>query len=119
MLNLDTHILLYALQGNLKPSEKKLLVSHPWSISCIVLWEISKLCQLKRIDLDLDDAEVIRTLSKIHTWPLSLEVCKNIHALDFKSDPADEIIAATSLTFNVPLLTRDKKIKRSKCIPLA
>lgn len=119
MLNLDTHILLHALQGSLKPSEKKLLISQSWSISSIVLWEISKLCQLKRIDLDLDDAEVIRTLSKIHTWPLSLEVCKNIHELDFKSDPADEIIAATSLTFNIPLLTRDKKIKKSKKIPLA
>ncbi len=119
MLNLDTHILLYALQGDLKPSEKKILSSQPWSISAIVLWELSKLSQLKRIDLDLDDAEVIRTLSKIHTWPLSLEVCKNIHELDFKSDPADEIIAATSLTFNIPLLTRDKKILKSKIIPLA
>ncbi len=119
MLNLDTHILLYALQGDLKTAERKLLSSQPWSISSIVLWELSKLSQLKRIDLDLSDAEVIRTLSRIHTWPLSIEVCRNIHELDFKSDPADEIIASTSLTFNVPLLTRDKKIKKSKIVPLA
>jgi hypothetical protein len=28
--------------------------------------------QLSRIDLDLDDREVVRTLSAIHVWPLDL-----------------------------------------------
>lgn len=35
------------------------------------------------------------------------------------SDPADELIAATSLVHNVPLLTRDAKLRRSKVVPLA
>jgi len=33
--------------------------------------------------------------------------------LDFTSDPADEIIAATSLAFKIPLLTRDTNILTS------
>lgn len=116
MLNLDTHILIYALTGELTATEKKTLSSAPWSISAIVLWEIAKLSQLKRIEIDLEDAEVYRTLSKIHTWPIDLEVCRALKKLDFKSDPADELIAATSLVHNIPLVTRDHKIKTSKLI---
>ncbi len=39
--------------------------------------------------------------------------------LDFRSDPADEIIAATSLAHDVPLLTRDTRMLASKVVPLA
>ena len=42
MLNLDTHILIYALTGELRPKERALLADQPWSISAIVLWEITK-----------------------------------------------------------------------------
>jgi hypothetical protein len=37
MLNLDTHILLYALTGDLTPRERSLLANETWSISAIVL----------------------------------------------------------------------------------
>lgn len=30
MLNLDTHVLLYAVTGNLKPRKARLLGSRPW-----------------------------------------------------------------------------------------
>ena len=43
MLNLDTHVLLHALGGNLTPRERRLLQEDTWSISAIVLWEIAKL----------------------------------------------------------------------------
>jgi len=39
--------------------------------------------------------------------------------LDFDSDPADEIIAATSVVHRVPLVTRDRTIRRSKLVPIA
>ena len=38
MLNLDTHILLHAVAGRLSAAEAKLLQSHRWGISAIVLW---------------------------------------------------------------------------------
>ncbi len=119
MLNLDTHILLHALAGELKPRETKLLSSDTWSISSIVIWEVAKLAQLERIALDLDDPEFARTLAAIHTWPITLEICRSIGSLDFRSDPADEIIAATSIVHRVPLVTRDKRIRRSRKVPLA
>ena len=60
MLNLDTHVLVYALLGELAPAERVLLSANRWSVSSIVLWELAKLVQLGRLDLDLDDREVAR-----------------------------------------------------------
>ena len=103
---LDTHILLYALSDDLTPRESTLLSNDTWSISGIVLWEIAKLSELGRIELDLDDSELARTLSRIQT-------------LDFDSDPADEIIAATSIVHRLPLVTPDRRMRRSKRISFA
>ena len=41
MLNLDTHVLLFAVVGDLDQREQRLLSSRRWSISAIVLWEIA------------------------------------------------------------------------------
>ena len=49
MLNLDTHILLYALMDDLNRREASVLSNDAWSISAIVLWEIGKLSELGRI----------------------------------------------------------------------
>ena len=95
MLNLDTHILIDALEGTLKPSERRILAGDRWSISAIVLWELAKLAQLGRIEFDFDDRRIGRTLRQIHTWPLTAEVCRASCQLDFRGDPADELIAAT------------------------
>jgi PIN domain nuclease of toxin-antitoxin system len=119
MLNLDTHILVDALRGRLSRRERELLENDTWSISAIVLWELTKLVQLGRIEMDLDAPEVARILSKIHIWPLTLEVCRAIPDLDFRSDPADELVAATSMVHHVPLVTRDGLIRTSKLVPLA
>jgi PIN domain nuclease of toxin-antitoxin system len=118
MLNLDTHILLFALSGQLTPREETVLSRDRWGISSIVLWEIAKLHAKGRISLGLDDPLLVRALEQLEIWPLSREVCRNLAGLDFAGDPADELIAATSLTYEVPLLTRDERIRSSKLIKL-
>jgi len=119
MLNLDTHILLYALTDEVTPRERNLLSNETWSISAIVLWEIAKLSELGRVEMDLDHPDLVRTLARIQTWPLTLDICRSIKSLDFDSDPADEIIAATSIVHRLPLMTRDRKMRRSKLVPIA
>ena len=119
MLNLDTHILVHALEGELQENEEQLLARDQWSVSDIVLWEIAKLVQLGRIEVDLDDRHVVRTLSRIHTWPIDLAVARVSTSLDFRGDPADEIIAATSVVHGIPLVTRDGVIRKSAVVPLA
>jgi PIN domain nuclease of toxin-antitoxin system len=119
MLNLDTHILIHAFEGHLTVLERKLLSEDSWSISPIVLWEMAKLAQQKKIELDIHSAEFGRAIAQIRIWPLDWAVCLQAMKMDFQSDPADEIIAATSIVHRIPLLTRDRKIRRSKLVPLA
>ena len=119
MINLDTHVLLFALSGDVTDRERRILAVNTWSLSAIVLWELAKLTQLGRIELDLDDAATTRTLSGIHVWPLDLAVSVQSTRLDFRGDPADEIIAATSVVHRIPLLTRDRRIRTSRIVPLA
>ncbi|MEO8501844.1 MAG: PIN domain-containing protein, partial [Vicinamibacteria bacterium] len=78
-----------------------------------------KLAQLGRIEIDMDDPALARVLGSIRVWPITMEVARASTRLDVRSDPADEIIAATSLVHRVPLLTRDKVLRRSRTIPLA
>lgn len=119
MLNLDTHILVFALIGELRAAENRLLRTARWSVSAIVLWELAKLAQLGRIDLDLGDAEVRRALGRVHVWPITLEVAVASTQLDVRGEPADQLIAATSVVHGVPLLTRDRTLRASKLVPLA
>jgi PIN domain nuclease of toxin-antitoxin system len=119
MVNIDTHVLVFALSGDITERERRVLAANTWSMSAIVYWELAKLVQLGRIDLDLDDAEVVRLLSGIHVWPLDLNISVQSTRLDFRGDPADELIAATSVVHRVPLLTRDRRIRRSRMVPFA
>ena len=119
MLNLDTHILIYALRGELRSREQDLLARERWSVSAIVFWEMAKLVQLGRIEMNLEDREVTGVLNRIHVWPLDLAVALASTRLDFKGDPADELIAATSIVHRIPLVTRDSVIRGSEIVPLA
>lgn len=117
MLNLDTHIVIKALEGKLTSNERRVLTENPeWGISAIVLWEITKLHQGGRIHYGLDYPPLAAALNRIRVWPITREVCLTLRLLDFQSDPADEIIAATSLAHQVPLLTRDARIRSSKLV---
>lgn len=119
MLNLDTHVLVYALEGDVKKRERTLLESERWGIASIVLWEIAKLIELGRLEMDLDDPTVDAALASLHVWPLDLAVARASTSLDFAGDPAEQIIVATSIVHGAPLLTRDRRIRRSKLVPLA
>lgn len=117
MLNLDTHILVDALSGELSRKERNLLARDKWCISAIVLWELAKLRQLGRIEIEVQSIEFARALSQVTVISLDPQICQKSTELDFASDPADELIAATSIVFKVPLVTRDKKILRSRMVP--
>lgn len=119
MLNLDTHILVHAFNDTVTPGERRLLSTNAWGISAIVLWELAKLRQYGRIEIEVDSASFSRLFGQIHVWPLDRAVCLKSTQLDFHSDPADELIAATSIVYAVPLMTRDKQIRKSKLVKFA
>jgi len=119
LLNLDTHIFLFALSNELTAVERRTLSADSWGISAIVLWEIEKLHSLRRIDIGLDTDAVRNAFRQITIWPITSEIARASVRLDIHSDPADELIAATSLVHQVALITRDKRIRKSKIVPLA
>ena len=117
MLNLDTHILVALLSGELSATESDLLTTESLAISDIVLWELAKLVELRRLDLDFDDLEFRGFIRSCTIFPITLEIARKSTELDFKSDPADQIIAATSIVEKVPLVTRDRRILASRLVP--
>ena len=119
MLNLDTHMIVFLLSGELTAKEMRLIRNEDLAISDIVLWELSKLTQLNRLELDFESAPFRALLLNLTVIPISLTIAVASTRLDFRGDPADEIIAATSVVEKLPLLTRDRPILRSKLVPLA
>ena len=119
MLNLDTHIVVALLSGDLNKAEHRLIADDSLAISDIVFWELAKLVKLRRLELDFHDAGFTAFHRSVTVFPVTLEIARKSTELDFSSDPADEIIAATSVVENIPLLTRDRQILKSKMVPFA
>jgi PIN domain nuclease of toxin-antitoxin system len=119
VLNLDTYVFVRAVAGTLSERETDVLAGEAWSISAIVLWEIERLRKSRIIRYGLDDEIVTGMLAGTRVWPITPAVCVAMRQLDFESDPADELIAATSIVFNVPLLTRDRDMSASRVVPVA
>src|SRR4051812_32742930 len=90
----DTAASSFRLEYDVGAGERPLVY---WSLSGIVLCEITRLAEIGRISIDLDDREVMRVLSLLKAWPIDLAVCRAIGQLDVDGDPADDLIAATSL----------------------
>ena len=118
-VNLDTVIVLQSLKDDLKPHEKRVLENSQWAVADIVYWEIAKLVQGGKVQIDLTSPTLLAFYSRVQTLPITPVVARISTELDFDSDPADELIAATSIVYGVPLLTRDSKILASKMVPLA
>ena len=119
MVNLDTNIVIFALKGLLNSREREAITGVSWAISSIVLWELANLVERRNLDVDLDGEEFSNFMNLTEILPMDIRVARTSAQLDFRSDPADELIAATSIVYGVPLVTRDRVIRNSKMVPLA
>ena len=119
MINLDTHILIHMIGGALRPAEEEVLATDELCISSIVVWEVMMLRDKGRLTVDVSDAILDPVLEVLTVLPIDIDVVRCSHTLDFRSDPADHFIAATSVVYEAPLLTRDRVICTSKVVPLA
>ena len=85
MLNLDTHMVVALLNGDLSKQEYELISIETLAISAIVLLELAKLVHLKRLKLDLDGQEFREFLRHVMVIPISLEIALKSTRLDFHS----------------------------------
>lgn len=120
MLNLDTNIVIAMLRGTLRSDERAVLDGDAHrAISAIVLWELAKLERAGRIRQGLTAPEMSDFFGEVEILPITVEIARMSQRLDFEADPADEIIAATSLVHRAPLVTRDARMLSSRLLPLA
>ena len=120
MVNLDTHILVAVLNDSLTGRERTALeADSSWCIADIVLWELAMLAARKRIVLELGSRELREALSVLQIFPVTLDLARVSGTLNFNADPTDHLIVATSIVHDVPLMTRDVKIRRSTLVRLA
>ncbi len=119
MILIDTHIFIWWIQGDSRLSEsyKNLLKENEKTgiaVSIISFWEISKLIEKNRLSLPLPLDNWCKTSLEypgIKLVNLDLDIIFTSHNLqNFHKDPADQLIAATSICKNIPLLTFDKKL---------
>lgn len=119
-VNLDTNVIIRAVLRKLTGFEQRVLSGTDWAVSPIVFWELAKLSQQGKLPrMNFSDARLMSLIDDLYVMPITTTVARVSTELDFRSDPADEIIAATSLVYGVPLLTEDRKLLKSKLVPLA
>ena len=100
---------------------KKADKSNALIISDISIWEISMLIKKKRLEVDTTAANFInlflqsRSVSVQAISPEIAELSVSFGA-DINNDPADRIIAATSIIVNAQLVTADQNLIDSPMI---
>ena len=127
MITLDTHVILWdALQPELlsdkaKEAIEKANQTDGLFFCSISLWEIAMLIRKKRIEVSVSYSKLVDLLLSSNRYVFQ-EITPEIAYLSttlpdsINSDPADRIIAATSLITKTPLLTADENLRQSELL---
>lgn len=90
-------------------------------VSDISIWEIAMLVKKGRIEIDTNSADFVnlflqsRNVSVVQISSEIAELSTNFGA-DISHDPADRLIAATSIIHNAQLITADKRLIESEMV---
>lgn len=129
-LLLDTNVWLWWLlgQAELSARERDALdalaaAGTPAGLSPISLWEAQMLAAEGRLELAMPLAHWLPTAAApevIQLLPLDVSVMLALDRLpaSFPGDPADRLIVATARANNLPLATRDGRIRRARVATL-
>ena len=127
MVTVDTHIIIWEaldpkkLSKNALQQFKKANESDGVIFCNVSLWEISMLISKNRLEIDASFKKFIELLAKTRNYifqPITIEIAdiSNNMLKELDSDPADRIIAATSIFTSSGLITADKNLQKSKII---
>jgi len=127
LILLDTHVVIWLAQdyGQISAKAQAEIAAARQkdlglAVCDITLVEISRLASRGRIrlipDVDTVLAEVER---RFRVLPITANIAVQAFALptSYPKDPVDRIIGATALTEDIPLLTADREIRRSRAVP--
>ena len=127
MILLDTHVVVWLASGDGRMSRPAQAAIHEarqavrgLAISDFTLVELSMLFRKKQFALAVSPEAF---LSEVERRFVVLPITANIvlQALKlpatYPKDPADRIIGATALIEDIPLLTADREIRKSRAVP--
>ena len=110
----DTHALIFGMDGDPELPDKCVAAARAGNnaVSCISLWEVACLVHKGKVKLKLPVAEWLDAVShRVSVLPVTPMIAAAAYELvDFHGDPADRIIAATSLVYPSIIVTRDEKL---------
>ena len=126
MIVLDTHALIYdglapaRLSARARKAIDAAAEAHELSCSDISLWEIAMLIAHDRLDPGMDARQFLDDLiaaRRLRVLPITPEIAVLSQSDAFShGDPADRLIAATSLFHRAPLVSSDARLRKIKDI---
>lgn len=127
MILLDTHVVIWLLSGDSQLSSKAQAAieearrtERALAISDFTLFELSLLFRKKQFQLTIDLESFLSEVERrFVVLPITANIALQAFELpaSFPKDPADRIIGATALVEDIPLVTADREIRKSKAIP--
>jgi PIN domain nuclease of toxin-antitoxin system len=125
MIVVDTHIIIWnALKPEMLSGKAEKAISAANNSDGIIfceisLWEIAMLMHKERLSIDIEYTEFIQLIIESNKYVfrgITPEIAWLSTGLfsDNNKDPADRIIAATSIIENANLVTADNELRQSK-----
>jgi len=112
---LDQNKLTTKARKAIKQTENKLIICD------ISIWEISMLVKRNRVEIDNTASEFINLLLKsrnFHVQEITPEIAELSVSFgqEINNDPADRLIAATSILKNAPIITADQNLRNTELL---
>ena len=127
MILLDTHVVIWLAFEESRISAKARAAIHEarrsvrgLAISGFTLFELSQLFRKKQFQLTIKpEAFLFDVERRFVVLPITASIALQAFELpaSYPKDPADRIIGATSLVEDIPLMTADGEIRKSRAVP--
>lgn len=93
--------------------------SRGLAISDVTLMEIAQLSHRRRIEFVVDlESFLAEVALRFKVFPITTNIARQAFELpeSYPNDPVDRVIGATALIEDIPLLTADREIRKSRAV---